>query len=304
MSIMGCNTIEITYFPMFIAAAVLNALGIYLLFKDTNCKTNQNLMLKYLSTVELALACLLMADLSFTCHSTKSGNIDIQVLLPMIRSFFFNITLIMCIMTFDRIIATKYPIRYITMMTSKKVKVILFSTTLLCIILGVLLSVLQARKFNVIYHINIFRILNVVSALFIIISYIYIFSLLLRRKQFSNSSQNSRMRRSAENRRFLKMAAVITLTYFVCYSLSYIIILSNVDFHTNNLDALRIPLNLGLVVDPITYIFMQKRLRASLMKLMVCCCYNKNELDNARRQKHIATINEDRQRETVLETTL
>ena len=303
MSIMGCNTIEITYFPIFIAAAVLNALGIGLLFKDTNCKTNQNLILKYLSTVELGLACLLTVYLSFICHGSRISNIDIQVLLPMIRSFFLAITFIMWTMTVDRIIATKYPIRYATMMTRKKVKVILFSTTLLCSILGVLLSVLEASKFNVIYYANILRIIHVISALFIIISYIYIFLLLLRRTEFSNLSQNSRIRRSGENRRFLKMAAVITFTYFVCYSLPYIIILSNVDFYKKNLDALRIPINLGLVADPFTYIFMQKRLRASLKKLILCC-YNKNELDNARRQNRIATINEDRQTKTVLETTL
>lgn len=152
---MGCSTIETTYFPMFISAAVSNALGIVLFVKDTNCKTNQNLILKYLSAVEFGLACFLTIYLSFICHGQINGSIDIQLLLPVIRCSFLDITLIMWIMTLDRIIATKYPIRYANMMTSKTVKVILFFTTLFCILLGVLLSVLEARKFIVIYYVNI-----------------------------------------------------------------------------------------------------------------------------------------------------
>ena len=264
---MGCKVINITFFPIFISAATLNSVGIYLLSKDKHSQTNQNLILKFLSTQELALSCILLINWSFVCHGSAVAAAVEEILLPFIHCCFFNITLIMVIMTLDRLVATKYPIRYSSMLSRKKIKVILSVVTALCMLFGVLSLFDEIREFLHTYDTYIFHIPPSFAALFIVVAYVNIFVTLWRRRNLFDRSGGVDISRFTENKRFLKMAAVITSTF---YTVPDIASLFCKDCFTDSIQFFRLLWNLGPVFDPITFIFMQERLRKRLRSMMQC----------------------------------
>ena len=273
---MGCKVINITFFPIFISAATLNSVGIYLLSKDKHSQTNQNLILKFLSTIELTLSCILLINWSFVCHGSAIATAVEEILLPFIHCCFFNITLIMVIMTFDRLVATKYPLRYSSMLSRKKIRLTLSVVTALCMLFGVLSLFDEIRQFLHTYDTYIFHIPPTFAALFIVIAYANIFMTLLQRRNLFDRSGAVDISRFTENRRFLKMAAVITITYFAFYTVPDVASLFCKDCFTDSVQFFRLLWNLGPVFDPITFIFMQERLRKRLIN-MVQCCHKKDK---------------------------
>ena len=115
-------------FSIISAAVVLNVLGLYLLFKDRSRQTNQNLILKYLSSVELTCSCLMLTDVSIIYRGWSETNTSFQVLTRILYSVYPITSLVMAMMTLDRLIATKYPLRYVFILTKKRAHVILSSS--------------------------------------------------------------------------------------------------------------------------------------------------------------------------------
>lgn len=321
---MGCKSIFSLLFSILTSAAVLNFLGIYLLFKDRRRQTNQNLILKFLSTLQLCHSCLLIIRWSLICHGFSANDVVVQILVGGIYCIYLNVTIVMVTMTLDRLIATKYPMKYVIMLTNKKARLVLFSSTFALIaIFGIAVSISTYHRFMFILNEFVNPIVSVVTAVFLVLAYIYIFIQISRRRTLSNSMQNIRnsrttknsvqnvrKRRTAqnsvqiirirtENQKFLKMASIIALTYFACYVVPDVSIVVCRKCFMENVDMYRILWYLGLVFDPITYIFMQKQLRKRLIEMIVCC-RKKDERGDSRGQQRISTIYENQA--TVLDT--
>ena len=278
---MGCEEIIFSYFALLISATILNTLGIYFLFTDTNRHTNQNLILKFLSSLEWAYSFVLIIRYSFTCHGYTTSDTVTQILLRMVHSIYLNITFVMVIMTFDRLIAIQYPLTYALILKRSRARLILISSTLLWIIVGASCLALGFSQFISIFHEYVDPMVSLVSAIFMVVSYVFIFVKILRRKRDLNRSSHSfRNRSRRENKRFLKMAAIITVTYFICYVVPDVANLLCPKCFTNSIDIYRILWHLGPVFDPITYIFMQRRLRKKLTNLI--CCEAQKERDSSR----------------------
>ena len=265
------------FFTELAFAGILNSLGLYLLFKDKNSNhTNQNLILKCLSTCELAAACSLMISTLLENYILKANHYMVRSTVRIVYSTYMNYMFIMMIMTLDRLIATKYPLRYASMLTKKNAKVILFASTIFCITVGIFSWFLEYNKFLFIFDTYVFPIAASFSAAFIIMTYIYIFIKISRKRNSDNSTQ---MRRIRENRQFLKMAAVITLSYSICFLLTDLTYaLCSGCFNSSTTKILFALYYLGLVCDPVTYILMQKRLR-KLLTAIKCCA--KKQTDNS-----------------------
>lgn len=275
---MGCDKIVFSYAALLISATILNTLGLYFLFTDTNIHTKQNLILKFLGSLELAYSCVLIIRYSFTCHGYTTSDTVTQILLRMVHSIYLNITFIMVIMTFDRLIAVQYPLRYAFILKRRRARLILISSTLFWIIIGASCLALDFIQFRSIFHEYVDPAVSLVSATFMVVSYVFIFIKLLRRKRNLNSSSHSFQNRSrTENRKILKMATIITVTYLICYVVPDVANLLCHKCFANSIHIYRILWHLGPVFDPITYIFMQRRLRKRLTRLI--CCGKKTQRD-------------------------
>ena len=299
---MACNVIIAVILSILIIAVILNSLGIYFLFKDRNRQTNQNLILKYLITIELAVSIMLISRWSIVCHGAMVGNTILNITYRIGFCAYLNYCLIMLIMTFDRLIAMKYPLRSIFILSRKKVKAALFASTLLCLAVGAATSVVEISLFMMTFSKYIFPAISTISVVFIVITYTYIFIKVIRKRNLNNSTRNN-PRSAASNHQYFKMAAIITFTFVFSYLLPDIMYafcptcFSHSGFSHN---ILHVIWNTGLVLDPLTYIFMQKRLRKRLAKIV--CCAKKEQRGSSSRDEGISRITHTR--EGVLDTKL
>ena len=130
------------------------------------------------------------------------------------------------------------------------------------------------------------------ATLFMCAAYTYIFIQVSMRRSMDNSIQNIRIRGATENLQFLKMASIITLTYLTCYVVPDFAYMLCPGCFANGVDVYRTLWYLGPVLDPITYIFMQKRLRKRVTKLI--CCRKRNQRDSSRVEDGASTIHQNR----------
>ena len=268
----NCRPLTFSYFPILFIAAILNMLGLFLIFKDRYRQTNQNLILAYLNTTELVYALSMLILWFIRCHASIAPKTK-HSLIRIAHSCYFIMKVIMVIMTFDRLIATKYPLRYVLILTKKKAHIVLASLTFLCIIAGVVSFFLDYDEMIGILDSFVSPISSLCIAVFILASYTYIFIAISRRRKTGNSPHNNRIRRASENHQFLKMATVITFTFSACYVVPDVFnIFCHRCYAAINIDIYRLLWYLGLVFDPITYIFMRKRLRKQLMEKVGCLC--------------------------------
>lgn len=274
------------------SAIVLNVLGLCLLFKDGTRTTNQNLILKYLSSVELVCSCLMLTDVSMIYHGWTGNDRVFQVLTRILYSVYPITSLIMVMMTLDRFIATKYPLRYVFILTKKKARVILSTSTFVCIFGGASTSFLEFDKFLSTFDQFVFPAISTSATLFMCAAYAYIFIKVSKRRNMDHSMQNIRIRRTTENQQFLKMASIITLTYLTCYVVPDFGYMLCAGCFIDGIDVYRILWYLGPVLDPIAYIFMQKRLRERVTKVIFC--RKKNQMDSSRVEDGASRIHENR----------
>ena len=286
---MGCKTVVFVYFPISVFAAILNAVGIYLLVKDRSTTTNQNLILKCLSAFELTDSCVLIILWSLTCYGLNTSGAVILNLSRVLYCTYGSYWFIIIFMTFDRLITVKYPLRHSFLLTKKRARTVLVSSTLLCIIVVIVCNlVFGFDQFMLTFNTVVAPVVSSLSAVFIVTTYIYIFIKISRRRML----QNIQIRRTTENQQFLKMAMVITITYFMFCLLPDIAYIFARQFIIDSIDIVRIFWYSGLMFDPITYIFMQKRLRQKLQEKLACF-RKKHQRDSSGGEKNIARITED-----------
>ena len=292
-----CTAIIPILSSILVLAILLNIAGICLLVDDGAKRTNQNLILKFLSSLELVFSCIWLSRHLLRCHGSTTTKRFIQISFILTDCFYMNITFIMVTMTLDRLIAIKYPFRYAFILTRKKVKVILYAITSFWIIVAVSSSLIGNH--NAVRHIfmqYLHPFFTVVSVVVISAVYVFIFIKIRRRgRALNNSLQNNPDRGRTENKSFLKIATVITSTFLICFVVPDITYRFCGECFPNSIFVSQTLWSLGPVCDPVTYIFMQKRMRRRLIEIVVCCRKNDGR-DDSHGQQRIATINEDVQR--------
>lgn len=88
------------------------------------------------------------------------------------------------------------------------------------------------------------------------------------------------------------MASIIALTYLTCYVVPDFGYMLCAGCFVDGIDVYRILWYLGPVLDPIAYIFMQKRLRERVTKVIFC--RKKNQMDSSRVEDGASRIHENR----------
>ena len=301
------KTIPILLFIL-CSSTILNCLGIYLLHKDESRQTNQNLILKFLSTNEVFLSVLSMIKWSLTMKGSTQEDKHLQIFYVIFNYMALNNYFIMLFMSFDRLIAVKYPLRYAVLLSKKRAMIFLFTALASCAIPALTSIFLHYETFSPILNRMIAPVISLSATICILVTYVYIFLKIWRQTNFNASTQNGPVndakyrRRNTESQRFLKMAVIITLTYVVCFLVPDIIYAFHIEDMTDGEVAIMyVVWCAGLVMDPITYILMQKRMRDSLKTIL---CFQKQKQQCTASRAELETKNSTTGRVVVFDTRL
>ena len=244
---------------------VLNVTGTTLLRKLDKGITNQRLILMNLSICQGAIS-LLVTILQITIMSVDEFHPRfLQTLRCTIYGLYIQYYLIMIIMAVDRTIGTKFPLRYPIIFSRRKAKFLLAMAWILAVVYGTV-SACFYNEFRNNYFSFVLPIFDSVVFLCIAVSYSYIMFLLCTRKIQTASEQIAVKTRKAEGKQLLKVAGIISLT-FVLFNLipDAIIAITYKSASSKLWTCVQITWSLGLLSDPITYLFFQKKLRTALL---------------------------------------
>ena len=284
-----------------ISSALMNAVGLYLLHKDGRRQTNQNVMLKFLSGCELVLSLLSFLRWILTLRGLTADDRIYQIIVHFAHADYFNYIFVMIFMTLDRFIAVKYPLRYPFILSRRKAKMILFSSLVICGAFGFTSLFVNHERFDYVVNLYVFPFTSATAAISIVFIYTYILTKVLRRRHLLASRDNVSARRNKDEQRLLKMVAIINATFMVFFLVPDMMfalwhsVLYNIDRR-----IIFIIWYSGFLVDPITYIFMQKRLRNLMLEMLRFGRCRRNT--NSTRLDSVAVISGNRPR--VIETKL
>ena len=206
--------------------------------------------------------------------STKDDRI-LQIIVQMVYANYFYVTFVMIFMTLDRFIGTKYPLRYSIILSRKKTKITLFSGVITCMAIGVTSVFIDYSKFHLVANLYVFPVTSGTAAICIVLTYTYILMKILGRRRLRSWQGSISVRSSNSGQRGLKMVVAITATFMVFFFFPDLLFsLFYKTFAYSDAYVFVIGWYLGFLVDPIIYVFMQKRLRNMFLE-MLCfqrCC--------------------------------
>lgn len=234
------------------AAILLNATGLLAinLYKK---KTNQNIILSLLSTLEILLS---MCDIVSLTRLTNHG------MFYLINTFVgYQFLICMYILTVDRLVCVIDPFKYRTVITRKKILLaflVATAVTLTCAFITIFVEYQYFIQFYIVFLC--FCYIFVVLAF---ITYAIIFSRL--------RNSDNLFRNNDEKKKTIKIclvAGIIILTFIIFY-----IIPGSLALRYKTLGPTwRLTFAIGFVVDPLTYILGVEHYRESLLnKLKIVC---------------------------------
>ena len=256
------------------SSAILNSVGLYLLHKDGRRQTNQHLILKFLSGCEIVLAVISILRWVLKFQGFTESDRVLQIVILMVYADSFNYSCVMIFMTLDRLIATKYPFRYCALLLKRKARTILFSCIFVCGVIGCISLLVDYASFKFYIDSYVFFIISTIATVTIVVTYAYILVKVTRQRRSLAPQDNIRNRVNMDGQRCLKMAIAITASFILCFLVPDMLFVLFYEYFANfNANIIFITWYLGLLFDPIIYIFMQKRLRDLLLeKLWIQSC--------------------------------
>ena len=275
------DTLWIIYlisFLVLIIALFLNVTGTILLWKFERGNTNQRTILLNLSICQATISCVVAVIRCSRVIGLPFEDRYVLIVENVPFLCFIQYYFIMMIMTIDRFIGTKYPLRCADIFSKRRLKMLLLFTWSLCVIIGILSSIFYNRVRSVFEGI-VFPVLDIVALSCIGIAYGYIMFVVNTRKLASSATA----RRNTESKQLIKMTAIIALT-FVLSAVIPDFVLAFIGKETSReiLATLFCCFYLGLVADPITYLLIRKRLRRAFVDTFKCC--KRKQQDSAHRQ--------------------
>ncbi len=256
----------------------IHSLGIYLLITQSRRMSNQTMLLVNLSFSEVIFVIALILQWFYERDIAPSMTSKIsQVLDFSINISFFNVMLLIAV---DRFLGAVFPLKHRFMVTKHRVKttltitwiasLIILITGITLLLTGQLVSIwLLFLKINLYFIIT----LDSVLVLIFIVTYGSILTKIVRMRQIADVSRQADAQRRKNlifqnNKRFFKVAGLIIFTYIFFFLIPGVIL--NLVVHRNPVqEYLLIFYSLGLIADPLVYIFLQPELRKRL-KLNAC----------------------------------
>ena len=266
------NILEIISITIMVITVALHSTGIHLLLK-IQTKTNQRLLLMNLSAAELYLTLSDMLNSSLDLAGFKSTSFPLKKIDRVVNAAVYSGScLLLIIMTIDRAVASICPLKYNTVMSGKRTKILLLCSWLASTLSSLPFFFLPWRTFHDIYYTIIHQSLQIMFLFFAIITYSLIFTRISRRNKSFDGSRNkciSNINKDG-NSKFYLTAGLIILSFTLLVVLPCmveIILYSIYKIKSSLLDSiLHISWASNFMTDAIIYILLQPKVRNLLRK--------------------------------------
>ena len=252
-----------------VTAVFLNVTGAVLLWKFERGNTNQRTILLNLSICQGIISSFVAVVFCLRIVGLTYENKYVQIFDSVAFLCFIEYYFIMMIMTIDRFIGSKYPLRCSDIFSKPRLKTLLLLTWSLCLTMGILSSIFYKVVTNVFENI-VFPILDVMTLCCIATVYGYIMYVVSARKLATSATAR---RRNTESRQLIKMTAIITSTFIAFIVIpDFVLAFTRQDISKEIEGVIFFWFYSGLAADPITYLLIRKRLRKSFFNICKCCC--------------------------------
>ena len=259
-------------------ALLLNIIGMYLICKQGDKRTNQNLIIVHLSTVQiLILVGIIFLWVLNSAIEWKTLRVLINWIINLLLCSRVTVMLIIAILTFDRLIAIKYSLRYKIILSKRRVKAALIFSWLPWMLSSVVVVFDRSFKSDEILSYFIVPIVDCLLLLFLICVYSYIYwRICKRQRMLRNISRRNLQRESACNQALLVSISIV---------LSYVLFALIPDLYKFLLHSGIVPNKIIIIHNfhsqlhfsfyitlPVIYIFGHKDRRGMFMRSFVKCC--------------------------------
>ena len=255
-------------FPIRIARIILSSLslllhflGVYSIFAYKK-KSNQNIILCSLTVAEIILSLQTMIYCGMAVSDTHfdiMGNLNQIMNNCVFYVSYYGLIFAMFILTFDRLICVIDPLKYQSRMTRKRVGFLVAITWLISLSLGILVGYWRNTEATR----TIASIADVSCFVFLLVSYTFIIIRLKKsRDLFKNINSESELSNRKSIRKEHLVPGVIVVTFLLFYCLPFV-----VEKAIGDHQALYLCGNVGLLTDPLTYIFLAKHYRNNVVRI-------------------------------------
>lgn len=267
-------------------AVCLHMLGFLALYSYKK-KNNQGLILFSLSLAEiLILPTVLIKELTI-----------IKLRLPwpgamrgLLTGFMMQLILVMLILISDRFICVLNPLKYSARITRSNLRAFFTISWIISILFGIAMAVYPDKSEIAIESVGV-----VLIGLFLVLSIITYSMILI----FTQRRRVLLQRVSAQHRyREFFIPGLLILTFILSYAIPYPLqrfasnrsdTMVRIHLTTTNIRACQILMTFGLILDPLTYIFLSKRYKKSLLKLFIKLMERGRRLDNE--ESNVVSLN-------------
>eukprot|EP00794_Sanderia_malayensis_P019127 gene19127-21044_t len=256
------------------ASIFANSLGIYLLRKVYQKRSNQDFILITLSATEIVIAITWIAAQIADVSGGAKPTVTWAILLSLRWGVYWVWYAIIYLLTIDRFLGCNFPFRHreLSRKGDKRVLIAIF----LCIGIAnaVICIVLDTTHIEQLYSEYIWGILDGVYLTLFAVTYVSIFFKL--KKRHGTHRNNETTNSNQKQQHFLKIVSLILVTYVVCEVIPTIIrqslLLAKASKDITQSKYLTVTFSLcysiHLLADPLIYIFLQPRARTLLKSIL------------------------------------
>ncbi len=255
------NCFTITFY---ISSIILNTLGVYLLCA-TRPLSNSKILLLNLAASDLVTTIIGIAN-NFRHVLGLEALIELEKILASFSIvYYFSIYFL----TVDRLIATLFPLKYIIILTKRHLVRAIVTKWLTISLFGISFF-LRESWFTFIWQ-YIWVILDLIFIVLCLVTYGLILTKLLARRRLQHENRDREARRRQRriinrNQKFFKIVALIVVSFIFLNLVPDVILFFQDSDDQVVLGILGMIWSLGVVMDPLIYVFLQDDLRLVLKR--------------------------------------
>ena len=288
----------ISYVSIIIAivSLILNIIGIHLIRKQDSQRTHQYLIILNLSIIQIPISIGNIGYWIIVLIHGKEPYTSMNWTLPLWISGRIALIMMIAMLTFDRLFAIKYSLRYTIIVSKRKVKIVLSAIWLLCIVSFSVLKALGMVAYSHLLDVTVVAILEGLLLCIILYTYCYIIWRMRRRREILRGISANTQQMQHWNKQALRVSTAIIFSYVGLVLLpdftdSSLNPFTKGDAWENILLTAHLLDTCYYVALPITYIFLHRDMRKMFVESVVRC-YNKK--DDMPRSSNVSVLREER----------
>ena len=266
-------------------ALALNTIGIYFIRRQGSQRTHQSLIILHLSIIQIPISIAYVSYWILVWIYGEEPNAGLNWTLPIWISTRVILISIIFILTADRLLAIKYSLRYMVIISKRKLNMVLIVSWASGL---VIFSILKSLRSEIYVHFILVIALPIVDSVllvFILYTYCYIILRIRRRRQaFRDSSVNTQQMQQGSGQA-LRVSTVIIISYVICFILpGYTDSIIRQSVKSGTLEIILLTVNMldtcYFIALPVAYIFLHRNMRRMFMDILFRCCCRKSEVSS------------------------